>query len=421
MTPADLVKLDSARAKKMVKHYLAHMIKHAKTTVGKPKPGEYSVNSVAPYMAGVQSFLTDHLELEMNWKKIQNSYPEPVANTLRAHRRHEISKLLDLSDIRERTLVLSPVASGMRQAGKAELELQHLYVVSMVDRATLYHGAGCGGGEEEEHQSLADPELLLQQQNENMVVIKRPLLDLFNESPAHQAPKFPANSIGLIIVYGSSKKAKYMTPSTPEAMQSYIDYFQYRRERGEPLRPSTPLIRDKFGFDSKRRSGKPIHIKPSAINNIMRKLLRKANLPFDELQPDHGLRKFFDTMCANAGVDYMFKEMYMGHSIKLDKVYYDPENPESLRKIYNEYIKVVDLLTIDPKNRLHRENIQLKAQVKHKDMIISKYELVQQEIQNIAKVAADSARQAQDAQKELAELKAKMAMMNAKQEGAIDA
>lgn len=59
------------------------------------------------------------------------------------------------------------------------------------------------------------------------------------------------------------------------------------------------------------------------INNQMRLLLRKAVLSFEGLQPDHALRKFFDTTLINSNVDPKFKEMLMGHSIKLDDVYYD--------------------------------------------------------------------------------------------------
>jgi integrase len=54
--------------------------------------------------------------------------------------------------------------------------------------------------------------------------------------------------------------------------------------------------------------------------------MRKAGLSFEELQPDHSLRKFFDTTLINSDGTHSFKEILMGHSIKLDEVYYDKNN-----------------------------------------------------------------------------------------------
>jgi hypothetical protein len=39
----------------------------------------------------------------------------------------------------------------------------------------------------------------------------------------------------------------------------------------------------------------------------MKHLLRKAGLSYEELQPDHGLRRFFNTALMNSDVTYSFK------------------------------------------------------------------------------------------------------------------
>jgi hypothetical protein len=65
----------------------------------------------------------------------------------------------------------------------------------------------------------------------------------------------------------------------------------------------------------------------------MRQLIRNAGLSFEELQPDHAARKFFDTMLVNSEVDGKFKELMMGHSVGLDEFYYDKNNEESRKKI----------------------------------------------------------------------------------------
>src|SRR5215468_9352846 len=82
-------------------------------------------------------------------------------------------------------------------------------------------------------------------------------------------------------------------------------------------------------------------IEPSvkSINKQMRFLSRKAGLPFEDLQPDHSLRKFFNTALMNSDVAYTFKELLMGHSVKLDNVYYDKDSEKSQQKILLEYMK----------------------------------------------------------------------------------
>jgi hypothetical protein len=77
----------------------------------------------------------------------------------------------------------------------------------------------------------------------------------------------------------------------------------------------------------------------AAFNVQLRLLIRKAGLSFEELQPDHVLRKSFDTTLINSNIDSKFKEMLMGHSIKLDDVYYDTKNEVSSNKLRLEYMK----------------------------------------------------------------------------------
>jgi TolA-binding protein len=87
-------------------------------------------------------------------------------------------------------------------------------------------------------------------------------------------------------------------------------------------------------------------------------------LPFEELQPDHSLRKFFDTTLMNADVAHSFKELLMGHSIKLDDVYYDKNNEKSREKIVLEYMKAVDVLTINEEYRLKKKISEYEEKIK---------------------------------------------------------
>ena len=137
-------------------------------------------------------------------------------------------------------------------------------------------------------------------------------------------------------------------------MASIEEYLDLRTKRGEKLTDISYLIRDKYAIYSKRIN-LPISVKEPAINVQIRHLIREAGLPFEELQPDHVARKFFDTALVNSKVNRMFKELMMGHSVKLDEFYYDENSDESRKEIMLEYMKAVDALTINDEYRLRKQ------------------------------------------------------------------
>jgi hypothetical protein len=87
--------------------------------------------------------------------------------------------------------------------------------------------------------------------------------------------------------------------------------------------------------------------KEGDINDKKRKPIARA----------HGFRKFVNTTFINARLNDTIRNMLLGHSTELDDVYYTPK-PENL---LGEYLKAVDLLTINDENRLRRENEMLKV------------------------------------------------------------
>jgi hypothetical protein len=123
------------------------------------------------------------------------------------------------------------------------------------------------------------------------------------------------------------------------------------------------LIRDKFATFS-YRTNKPKASSEAAINKQMRSLLRKSGLPLEQLQPDHALRKFFNTALINSDVAYTFKEILMGHSLKLDRVYYDTAHEYSKQKIALEYMKAIDALTINPEFALRKKIVEYEQKLK---------------------------------------------------------
>ena len=176
-------------------------------------------------------------------------------------------------------------------------------------------------------------------------------------------------NIGVLTVYPDSKNDRYNALLTPECMAVLDEYFEYRKKQHEKIADESFIIRDKYAtFSRTTNRSKPLSER--AINKQMKFLLRKAGLPYEQLQPDHSFRKFFNTALMNSDVAHSFKELLMGHSVKLDDVYYDKDNQLSKQKIVVEYMKAVDALTINEEHRLKRKIDELTIKTKDSDYII---------------------------------------------------
>ncbi|HEX7259110.1 MAG TPA: hypothetical protein VF242_13730, partial [Nitrososphaeraceae archaeon] len=84
----------------------------------------------------------------------------------------------------------------------------------------------------------------------------------------------------------------------------------------------------------------------------------------------HGFRKFFNTTCIKNNVNHSVKEKLMGHKKKqeLDYNYFRPSESQLLQ----EYLKVVDDLTINEENRLQKQVQELKQHDDYQKHIIDK-------------------------------------------------
>jgi integrase len=300
--PDELIKLNNSagQLKTMVLNYVIHLKKIAKKAAGKPKRRELSVNSIKLYLKGVKSFL-EFNEIALPWNKIAKFLPDDVTNSYRSYTKEEIKKLLSVADHRDRCIILLMASSGIRVGA-----IQTLKVKS----------------------------------------VKR----LYGE-------------VGIVTVYPESKDSVYATLVTPEFLTSLDEYLKYRKSQGEKITNESWLIRDKFATFSKK-TNKPTPPSNKSINKQMRFLVRKAGLPLEDLQPDHSLRKFFNTALMNSDVAYTFKELLMGHSVKLDNVYYDKDNEKSQQKILLEYVKAIDALTIHDEYRLKKKIVEYEEKLK---------------------------------------------------------
>jgi integrase len=315
ISPNELIKIKPDKLKSMIISYILELRRKSKKTAGKPKRGEISVNSIKFYLTGVQSFLEEY-EIILPWKRIsKHYYPEDVTNNYRAYTKQEITKLLSIADLRDRCIILLMASSGIRVGAIPSLTIKSL---------------------------------------------KR--LD---------------EGLGLLTVYEDSKKSRYVTLVTPECMSTIDEYLEQREKRGEKLNEKSCLIRDKYSIYSKRINI-PKCPTELGINHQTRRLTRQAGLPFQELQPDHAARKFFNTTLKNSHVDREFKELMMGHSTKLDEIYYDDNIDESRKQIILEYMKAVDALTINDEFRLRKQIAEYENRLKN----APKMEQLQEQLAN---------------------------------------
>ena len=194
---------------------------------------------------------------------------------------------------------------------------------------------------------------------------------------------------------------------TPECAKAIDNYLDYRQRHGEKLAPDAPLIREMFDRDDQLKARNPKPLKRFGFITLIRDLIRKAGIQevkhltedgqikySGQVRKDiplhHGFRKFFNTALMNADVNLRFKELLMGHTIKLDDVYYDKNSQKSQDKLLEEYSKAIDYLTINEENRLRkkvellkakRDEIEmLKGQVQQKDDRLSVIETQMQAI-----------------------------------------
>jgi integrase len=163
--------------------------------------------------------------------------------------------------------------------------------------------------------------------------------------------EIPKYGIYKISVYNNSK-ARYYTFTTPECAVAINSYLDYRRRFGDPLKAKSPLIREQFDINDQFAAEYPKQLKYDGIVYIIKEILKRSGLVDirDKVMRSHGFRKFVITQFIKARVDYNTREYLVGHrhSRGLD-VNYDRTSEEDRLE---EYLKAVDLLTINEENRL---------------------------------------------------------------------
>jgi hypothetical protein len=191
--------------------------------------------------------------------------------------------------------------------------------------------------------------------------------------------------------------AVYVSYFGPETSKEIDEYFAYRERCGEVLTGDSPLIREEFDpkdtfqvkhprFISKRTLERQIGYVAVAAGI---RQVEKGGGPHKrkENMLTHGLRKFFKQQCRRAGVDPIVIEHLVGHKnghskIGISKLMmtYDPAMEDEL---LNEYLKAVDLLTINDEARLKRANQALQQKVDDVSILKARLEKKEEDITKI--------------------------------------
>lgn len=102
----------------------------------------------------------------------------------------------------------------------------------------------------------------------------------------------------------------------------------------------------------------------------VRRKLSEPERKRHEFKSSHGFRKFFETKCQNSKMNHNNIKLLMDHSLAESQNYHRPTVDELLQ----DYLKAVDLLTINEENRLKRKVDELTEKQDEITLMKLKYE-----------------------------------------------
>jgi integrase len=261
-------------------------------------------------LAAIKHFYRMNDFEEINWFKVAKYLGEHIKIVKdRAYTNEEIQTLLTKADERMRVVILLLASTGIRLAAVSKLKLSDL---SRVEKYNLYQ----------------------------------------------------------ITIYANSKE-EYYTFCSPEAAAAIDSYLAYRERYGEKLTPKSPLIREQFNA---LQPGPARALSEKTIGTFLQNLLARSGIVTvvprlegtdmrgrdrKDVARANGFRKKVNTDMIRSNVNPEAREMLLGHSIQLGDSYYRPLPKELL----NEYLKAVDLVTINDEFRLKRkvETLTIRA------------------------------------------------------------
>jgi integrase len=271
--------------------------------------GEITASTLRNFIKAIKLFC-DSCDLDIPWKKLMKGLPRAVqAANDRAPTIEEIQKLIEYPDRRIKPVVYTMVSSGIRLGAWDYLKWKHV----------------------------------------------TPVFD--NDGNTVLAAKLK--------VYEGDVE-EYYSFITPEAYKALEEWMDFRASYGEDINGESWLMRDLWQTTNVSYGARwglatvPKKIKNTGIKRMLERALwdqgirnkLKDGAKRHEFKAAHGFRKFYKSR-AEQVMRPINVEITMGHNIGLSDCYYRPTEKE----VSNDYLKAVDLLTINS------DGVTLKKQV----------------------------------------------------------
>jgi len=319
----------------VIQSYIIKFINYQKTRI---ENKEISEGTLVNYIKAIKLFYSMN-DIIINWKKLGKGIPAERHNADdRIPTLEEIKKLLDHPDKRIRPVVLTMLSAGFRVGSWNYLKWKHIIPIK----------------------------------RNNVVIAAK-----------------------IILVNTKINNRLYFSFITPEAYFSLKDWMDFRKLHGEDVTGESWLMRDtweKLDRDHSHRIGLaklPKKFGSQAIGNMIGEAWRIQGVrdlldPSDmtkkrhEFKSTHSFRKMFETKCQNAKMNHNNIKILMDHSLGESQNYHRPTEEELLQ----DYLSVIDLLTINEENRLRNKVEMLEIEKSRIDSIELKMELLEKEFNN---------------------------------------
>jgi hypothetical protein len=291
---------------------------------------EITEGTLRNYIKAIKLFCSMN-DILLNWKKIGKGMPlEKSYADDRIPTYEEIQKLLDHSDRRIKSIVLTMISSGIRVGSWDFLRWKHVVPIK----------------------------------RDGVIIAAK-----------------------LIVKNTKINNRTYFTFITPEAYHSLKDWMDFRKLHGEEITGESWLMRDTWQKIDRNHghtiglANYPKKISSMSIRNMIYDAWKVQGIrekldpgkKRHEFKSTHGFRKIFETKCQSARVNHNFIKLLMDHSIGESQNYHRPEEEELLK----DYLNAVDLLTINEENRLREKVEVLTIEKTRLDRIEEKMKMIE--------------------------------------------